>query len=74
MANTLTLSPKTTPFPYAAVATAAYTSKAEVVYDDAATTATLDLDGSHLTDEAEIVAALAQAGGVANDSNKVCSI
>ena len=70
---TLTLSSKLSPFPYAAVATAAYTSKAQLVFDDSATGPTLDLDGSQVTTEEDIVKALATKGGLAEDSAKAAS-
>jgi len=73
MAGQLTLSSKLAPFPYASAAIALYTSKAELLYDEAAKEPTLDLDGSKLTTEENIVQALAKAGGLSEDSEKVRS-
>lgn len=70
-AGTLTLSSKLTPFPYSAIAIAAYTEKSEIVYDEAATSVLLDLNGSKIDTEEEIVHALAKAGGLSEDSAKV---
>ena len=67
MAGTLTLSAKASPFPYAAVAAAAYTEKATIVYDESAKGLELEIDGSKITSEEEIVKALV----VADDSSKV---
>ncbi|KAJ7632905.1 glutamate-tRNA ligase [Roridomyces roridus] len=64
----LTLSSKQTPFPYAAVAVASYTEKAELVFDETATGVTLQLNGSSITDEEEICKALAT--GLPDDSSK----
>lgn len=68
----LTLSAKTTPFPYAAITIAVYTQKAELNYDESATGVALDLDGIQYTAEDEIVGALAKAGGLDGDSSYVC--
>ncbi|KAI0029739.1 glutamate-tRNA ligase [Vararia minispora EC-137] len=70
MAGTLTLSAKATPFPFAAVAIASYTQKAEISYEESVTGVLLDLDGSKITSEDEAVKALAKAGGMADDSAK----
>ncbi|KAE9409788.1 glutamate-tRNA ligase [Gymnopus androsaceus JB14] len=72
-AGTLTLSSKLSPFPYSALAIAAYTEKAEIVYDEAATGISLDLNGSKIDTEDEIVHALAKAGGLSEDSAKAAS-
>ena len=72
MPGTLTLSPSAAPFPWAAAAIATYTGKATLNFDTAATGVTLELDGSKLTAEDEIVQALAKAGGLSSDSAKVC--
>ncbi|KAG6333574.1 hypothetical protein ID866_5513 [Astraeus odoratus] len=69
----LTLSTKTTPFPYAAIATAIYTQKAELSYDESATGVSLLLDGAEYTTEGEIVDALAKAGGLDGDSTKAAT-
>jgi glutamyl-tRNA synthetase len=71
MSGTLTVSSKQSPFPYAAIATAAYTGKADLVFDEAATRVVLELDGSQITAEDDIVRALAKAGGLSEDSSKV---
>ncbi|KAJ3865572.1 glutamate-tRNA ligase [Lentinula novae-zelandiae] len=72
-AGTLTLSSKLTPFPYSAIAIAAYTEKSEIIYDEAATSVLLDLNGSKIDTEEEIVHALAKAGGLSEDSAKAAS-
>ncbi|VDB94120.1 unnamed protein product [Peniophora sp. CBMAI 1063] len=73
MAGTLTLSAKASPFPYAAVITAAYTQKAEIVYDEAVKGIELEIDGSKITSEEEAVKALAKAAGLADDSSRSAS-
>ncbi|KAI0053848.1 glutamate-tRNA ligase [Auriscalpium vulgare] len=70
MAGLLTVSAKTTPFPFAAIAAASYTQKAKIEYDEAASGLTLDLDGTQLTTEEDTVKALAKAGGLSDDSAK----
>ncbi|KAA1469418.1 glutamate-tRNA ligase [Dentipellis sp. KUC8613] len=72
-AGTLTVSAKASPFPFAAVVTAAYTQKAQVVYDESASGLTLELEGSTITSESDAVNALAKAGGLAEDSAKTPS-
>ncbi len=69
--TTLTVSAKISPFPFAAVATAAYTQKAEIVYDEAVTGPVLDLNGSTIIVEEDVVHALSKAGGLSEDSSKV---
>jgi glutamyl-tRNA synthetase len=71
MTGTLTVSSKQSPFPYAATAIAAYTEKAQLVFDEAATGVVLDLNGTKLTAESEIVHAVAGASGLSEDSAKV---
>lgn len=71
MAGTLTLSSKLSPFPYAAVVIAAYTEKAESVFDESAAGVVLQLNGSTITTEENIVHAIAKAGGLSDDSAKV---
>ena len=71
MAGTLILSAKAAPFPYAAVAAASYTQKAEIVYDESVSGIELELDGSKIASEEEAVKALAKAAGMADDSTKV---
>lgn len=68
---TLTVSSKQTPFPWAAVAIASYTEKAQLVFDETVTATALQLNGSTVSDEEEIVHALAKAHGLADDSSKV---
>jgi glutamyl-tRNA synthetase len=69
--GTLTVSFKESPFPYAAVAIASYTQKAEVNYDASASGLTLAVEGTQITSEEDAVNALAKAGGLAEDSVKV---
>lgn len=69
--GTLTVSIKDSPFPYAAVAIASYTKKAEVNYDGSASGLILTLEGTKFTSEEDAVRALAKAGGLAEDSVKV---
>ncbi|KAJ7219583.1 glutamate-tRNA ligase [Mycena pura] len=71
--STLTVSSKQTPFPYAAVAVALYTEKAELVFDETATGITLQLNGSSICEEDAIVHALAKAHGLSEDSSKSSS-
>ncbi|RDB21094.1 putative glutamate--tRNA ligase, cytoplasmic [Hypsizygus marmoreus] len=73
MPGTLTVSSKHTPFPFAAVAVAAHTGKADLVFDETATGPVLALDGTTITDEEEIVQALAKEGGLSGDSAKTPS-
>lgn len=70
MAGVLTVSSTASPFPYAALATATYTQKAEITFDESSEIS-LDLNGSKVTGEDEIVRALAKAAGLADDSAKV---
>ncbi|ESK81806.1 glutamyl-trna synthetase [Moniliophthora roreri MCA 2997] len=72
-AGTLSLSSKLIPFPYAALVVAAYTGKAEAIYDERTTKAILELNGSKIEDEEDIVQALGKAGGLAEDSSKAAS-
>lgn len=69
----ITLSTKTSPFPYATIAIATYTQKADLNYDESVDGVTLDFDGSQLSAEDEIVAVLANAGGLAGDSAKTAA-
>ncbi|KAI0707693.1 glutamate-tRNA ligase [Earliella scabrosa] len=73
MAGVLNLSPTASPFPWAAAAIATYTGKATLNFDTAATSLSLDLDGSQLTTEDEIIQALAKAGGLSDDSAKTAA-
>lgn len=70
---TLTTPSKTNPFPFAAIGIAAHTGKATLVFDDASTGPSLALNGSSITDEDEIVHALAKEGGLSGDSAKTQS-
>ena len=72
--GTLAISSKESPFPYAAVAIASYTQKAEVNYDESASGLTLTIEGTQVTSEEDAVKALAKAGGLAEDSVKVHNI
>jgi glutamyl-tRNA synthetase len=74
MTGTLTLSAKTTPFPWGAVATALYTRQADLVFDEDASTLSLDLAGAKFSQEEDIVTALAKAGSLDHESPKVCSL
>jgi glutamyl-tRNA synthetase len=71
MPATLTISPKESPFPWAAVAIAANTEAAVLAFSEDATGPLLQLDGTTITDEEEIVKALAKKGGLSEDSTKV---
>lgn len=72
--GTLTVSFKESPFPYAAVAIASYTKKAEVEYNESASGLSLTLGGTKFTSEEDAVKALAGAGGLADDSIKVRAV
>jgi glutamyl-tRNA synthetase len=71
MAQTLTLSPKLSPFPFAALAIAAYTQKTDIVFDDAATEAVLELNGSKISSQEDIIRALATDCASAEDTPAV---
>lgn len=71
MSGTLHVSPTISPFPYAAAAAATYTQKAEIAFDEGAKEATLELNGSKITGEDQIVLGLAKAAELADDSSKV---
>lgn len=70
----ITLSTKTSPFPYASIAIATYTQKVDINYDESVDAVTLDFEGSQISANDEIVAVLANAGGLAGDSVKVLRI
>ncbi|KAF5380883.1 hypothetical protein D9615_004122 [Tricholomella constricta] len=74
MPGTLTVPSKLTPFPFAAVGIAAHTKKAELVFDEASPGTALVLNGSTITDEEEIVHALAKEGNLSGDSTKTQSL
>lgn len=67
----LTLSTKASPFPYAALAVATYTQKAELNFDETVSGVLLDLDGDQYTAEEEIVTILAKNAGIDVESTKV---
>lgn len=67
----LTLSTKASPIPYAALAVAIYTQKAELNFDGTVTGVLLDLDGDQYTTEEEIVTILAKSAGIDGESTKV---
>ncbi|KAM6500428.1 tRNA synthetases class I (E and Q), catalytic domain containing protein [Amanita muscaria] len=69
----LTVSSKLSPFPYAAVAIAASTNAASISYDESTVGISLDLDGTTITLEEEIVQALAKSGGLPDDNEKTPS-
>ncbi|KAN0140810.1 glutamate-tRNA ligase [Lactarius tabidus] len=66
----LIVSSKASPFPYAAVAIATYTQKADVNYDESAKGLSFTSEGTKVTTEEDAVRALAKAGGLAEDSVK----
>jgi glutamyl-tRNA synthetase len=70
----LIVSFKASPFPYAAVAIASYTNKAQVNYDESASGLNFTFEGTQITAEEGVVRALAKAGGLAEDSVKVCTL
>ena len=71
MSGTLTISPGASPFQWGPVSIATFTLKAELVFDQSASGITLVLDGTTVSDEAEIVRVLAKAGGLSDESVKV---
>ncbi|OSD08417.1 glutamate-tRNA ligase [Trametes coccinea BRFM310] len=73
MSGVLTLTPTASPFPWAAAAIATYTGKATLNFDNTAKGVTLEIDGSKVTAEDEIVQALAKAGGLSDDSAKTAA-
>jgi len=73
MPNTLTVSSKQSPLPYAAIVIAAYTKKADLIFDDSTSGLVLVIDGTPLTQEEDIVQALAKEGGLASNSEKTSS-
>ncbi|TCD70262.1 hypothetical protein EIP91_004163 [Steccherinum ochraceum] len=73
MSGTLTVSPGASPFPWGAVSIATFTQKAELVFDQGASGVTLALDGTTITDDQEIIKALAKEGGLADESVKTQS-
>ncbi|KAF9227790.1 glutamyl-tRNA synthetase, partial [Gyrodon lividus] len=69
----LTLSTKTSPFPFAALAVASYIQKVEFNFHETAIGASLDLDGAQYTTEEEIVKVLAELGGLDGDSTNAAT-
>ncbi|EPS95462.1 hypothetical protein FOMPIDRAFT_1025810 [Fomitopsis schrenkii] len=69
MTGVLKLAATLSPFPFAAAAVATYTGKAELAFEEGASLS-LDLNGSTLSAEDEIVQALAKEGGLSDDSAK----
>lgn len=67
----LTLSTKASPFPYAALAIAIYTQRAEINFDETTTGVSLDLDGDKYATEDEIVMILAKIAGIDGENAKV---
>lgn len=67
----LVVSPKQSPFPYAATAIAAFTGKVAVEFDDTVPSATLTVNSSTVTDEDAIIQSIATENGLASDSDKV---
>ncbi|KAG2146845.1 tRNA synthetases class I, catalytic domain-containing protein [Suillus bovinus] len=57
----ITLSTKTSPFPYASIAIATYTQKVDINYDESVDGITLDFEGSQISANDEIVAVLANS-------------
>ncbi|KAG1877699.1 tRNA synthetases class I, catalytic domain-containing protein [Suillus subalutaceus] len=53
----ITLSTKTSPFPYASIAIATYTQKVDINYDESVDAVTLDFEGSQISTDHEITAA-----------------
>ncbi|KAH8826862.1 tRNA synthetases class I, catalytic domain-containing protein [Flagelloscypha sp. PMI_526] len=69
----LRLSSKLSPCPYGAIGIATYTNVVEIIYDEDAKGVELDLNGTKLSSEPEIVLAIAKAAGLADDSAKSTS-
>jgi len=71
MPPSLTCSPKQSPFPFAAIAIAANTGTADLVFTEDVSGIVLQLEQATITDEEDIVKALAKEAGLAADSSKV---
>jgi glutamyl-tRNA synthetase len=67
----LTLPTKASPYPFAALATAAFTEKALTTFEDEASGAVLQINGSEIKDEIEIVQLLAKEAGLSEHTEKV---
>ncbi|KAF9566360.1 glutamate-tRNA ligase [Agrocybe pediades] len=70
MSSILTVPTKQSPFPYAATGIASFTAKAEVVFDDAATSMTLVAGASSITEEDDIVQQIGKEAGLLGESAK----
>ncbi|KAH0583669.1 hypothetical protein H2248_009283 [Termitomyces sp. 'cryptogamus'] len=73
MTATLTIPIKSSPFPFAALGISAHIGNVSLVFDETALGIVLTLNGSMITEEGEIVQALAKEGGLAGDSAKTPS-
>ncbi|KAF5373623.1 hypothetical protein D9758_000784 [Tetrapyrgos nigripes] len=73
MSGTLTLSSKLSPFPYGILAIATCSEAIQVVYDETITKPVLEIKGSKVENEDEIVHALATAAGVVEASPSAAS-
>ncbi|KAG6898290.1 hypothetical protein C0992_000735 [Termitomyces sp. T32_za158] len=73
MAATFTIPIKASPFPFAALGISAYIGNVNLVFDEATQGIALTLNGSIITEESEIVQALAKEGNLADDSAKTPS-
>ena len=68
MSGTLSLSSKLSPFPFGILAIATYIGNIEVVYDETVTKPVLEIKGSKIESEDDIVHALSTAGGLAEEN------
>lgn len=68
----LTLSSKSSPFPFSVIAIAAYTGKVAVVFDETAAGITLELQGRTYHDEHDIVQVIGRASNLLEDTSRVC--
>ncbi|KAG9318600.1 glutamate-tRNA ligase [Chiua virens] len=66
----LTLPTKASPFPYASLAIATYTQKADLNFDETAAGVSLNLNDNQYTSEEEIVRILAKIAGISEESTK----
>ena len=71
MAGILTVSSKLSPFPFSALAIAVSTGVADIVFDESVAQISLSLKGDLFDDEDGIIGALAKAGGLCGDNDKV---
>jgi glutamyl-tRNA synthetase len=72
--SVLKLSSKASPFPFAALAVAAYTGNVDLVFDETPDIVLVESYDSVVTNEHDIVHALAKAGGLSGDTVKVSSV